>query len=460
MADQCENKWHLNIGLTEKKERNESLSLLKHMKFDEIRNHSQRSQIKPIKSLKFKSKGFPKKKKANENETRTQEWGMSKMGRKWDENGTLRTTKIKWMKKKTHRKAFRIHFIWRRQVVGNCGRFFFSVFFLLSQSENERPTAAAPFFSYLFIYFLDFIRFFLSLRFFIFVDFHVTPWPAPGHLTKGKSVKERKKRKKEKKLDIIRVIITFYLLPFLFDNFIQGRNLRIERTEEYHLGELDHNYSLFIRIQFENDRIPQWMIGFERQSPKEGLHHSTRWEALRKKKEEDEMIAFKFPLNSLCDARGGQDWRRQLVGPGRSQWRWIRHTPTALFPSGAIFSFFFPIFFSLLPTHPTRTLSPTSPSFFFLLHALLDAALAERQFYRVLPSFTEFSTFHGELLLLIFSQIWNKWKETKKRWIMALVRLEPSFTEFYRVLPSFTEFYRVFSVPRWVASFDLFSDVK
>ena len=28
------------------------------------------------------------------------------------------------------------------------------------------------------------------------------------------------------------------------------------------------------------------------------------------------------------------------------------------------------------------------------------------------------------------------------------------------VLPSFTEFYRVFYVPRWVASFDLFSDMK
>ena len=284
MADQCENKWHLNIGLTEKKERNESLSLLKHMKFDEIRNHSQRSQIKPIKSLKFKSKGFPKKKKANENETRTQEWGMSKMGRKWDENGTLRTTKIKWMKKKNPPEGLS-HPLYLKTTSSRQLRtlFFLCFFFLLSQSENERPTAAAPFFSYLFIYFLDFIRFFLSLRFFIFVDFHVTPWPAPGHLTKGKSVKERKKRKKEKKLDIIRVIITFYFLPFLFDNFIQGRNLRIERTEEYHLGELDHNYSLFIRIQFENDRIPQWMIGFERQSPKEGLHHSTRWETLRKK---------------------------------------------------------------------------------------------------------------------------------------------------------------------------------
>ena len=378
------------------------------MKFDEIRNHSQRSQIKPIKSLKFKSKGFPKKKKANENETRTQEWGMSKMGRKWDENGTLRTTKIKWMKKKNPPEGLS-HPLYLKTTSSRQLRtlFFLCFFFLLSQSENERPTAAAPFFSYLFIYFLDFIRFFLSLRFFIFVDFHVTPWPAPGHLTKGKSVKERKKRKKEKKLDIIRVIITFYLLPFLFDNFIQGRNLRIERTEEYHLGELDHNYSLFISIQFENDRIPQWMIGFERQSPKEGLHHSTRWEALRKKKEEDEMIAFKFPLNSLCDARGGQDWRRQLVGPGRSQWRWIRHTPTALFPSGAIFSFFFPFFFLCCP--PIRR------------------ALYHRRRRR----FFFFAT----------------------RFIGRRSRRAP-------VLPSFTEFYRVFYVPRWVASFDLFSDMK
>ena len=328
----------------------------------------------------------------------------TQMGRKWD----AQNDKNKMNEKKNPPEGLS-HPLYLKTTSSRQLRtlFFLCFFFLLSQSENERPTAAAPFFSYLFIYFLDFIRFFLSLRFFIFVDFHVTPWPAPGHLTKGKSVKERKKRKKEKKLDIIRVIITFYLLPFLFDNFIQGRNLRIERTEEYHLGELDHNYSLFIRIQFENDRIPQWMIGFERQSPKEGLHHSTRWEALRKKKEEDEMIAFKFPLNSLCDARGGQDWRRQLVGPGRSQWRWIRHTPTALFPSGAIFSFFFPIFFSLLPTHPTRTLSPTSPSFFF------------------------FAT----------------------RFIGRRSRRAP-------VLPSFTEFYRVFYVPRWVASFDLFSDMK
>ena len=185
------------------------------------------------------------------------------------------------------------------------------------------------------------------------------------------------------------------------------------------------------------------------------------------KKEEDEMIAFKFPLNSLCDARGGQDWRRQLVGPGRSQWRWIRHTPTALFPSGAIFSFFFPIFFSLLPTHPTRTLSPTSPSFFFcytLYWTPLSPSASFTEFYRVLPSFVR-STVSCFFWSFLRYEI-NGRKPNKKMDHGAgtagteFYRVLPSFTEFYRVLPSFTEFYRVFSVPRWVASFDLFSDVK
>ena len=199
MADQCENKWHLNIGLAEKKERNESLSLLKHMKFDEIRNHSQRSQIKPIKSLKFKSKGFPKKKKANENETRTQEWGMSKMGRKWDENGTLRTTKIKWMKKKTHRKAFRIHFTWRRQVVGNCGRFFFSVFFFAFTIRKRTADSCG---SVLFLFIYLFFGFYSIFSFIAFLHFCWFPRDAlagtrPPYERKISKKKEKKKESKE-----------------------------------------------------------------------------------------------------------------------------------------------------------------------------------------------------------------------------------------------------------------------
>ena len=172
MADQCENKWHLNIGLTEKKERNESLSLLKHMKFDEIRNHSQRSQIKPIKSLKFKSKGFPKKKKANENETRTQEWGMSKMGRKWDENGTLRTTKIKWMKKKNPPEGLSHPLYLKTTSSRQLRTLFFLCFFFCfhNQKTNGRQLRLRSFLIYLFIFWILFDFFFHCVSSFLLIS--------------------------------------------------------------------------------------------------------------------------------------------------------------------------------------------------------------------------------------------------------------------------------------------------
>ena len=109
------------------------------------------------------------------------------------------------------------------------------------------------------------------------------------------------------------------------------------------------------------------------------------------------------------DRIDGDSWLVREGANGDGLGTRLRH----YFHPALFLAFFFPFFFLCCPPIRRALYHRRRRRFFFLLHALLDAALAERQFYRVLPSFTEFSPFHGELLLLIFSQIWNKWKETK-----------------------------------------------